>query len=131
VQDVEGIIVKMCTLKAMGVSLSLDDFGTGYSSLNYLKRMPLDQLKIDQGFVKNILNDPNDAAIARMVIALADSLGLSVIAEGVEIEAQRDALAALGCHGYQGYLFGRPMPIDAFEASLRRVEDSAGGIHAP
>jgi EAL domain-containing protein (putative c-di-GMP-specific phosphodiesterase class I) len=116
VKDVEGIIRKMNTLKAMGVNFSLDDFGTGYSSLSYLKRLPLDQLKIDQGFVRNILTDPNDAAIAKMVIALADSLGLTVIAEGVEIDAQRDFLAHLGCHNYQGYLFSRPLPIDEFEA---------------
>jgi EAL domain-containing protein (putative c-di-GMP-specific phosphodiesterase class I) len=119
VKDVEGIIAKMNTLKAMGVNFSLDDFGTGYSSLSYLKRLPLDQLKIDQGFVRNILTDPNDAAIAKMVIALADSLGLTVIAEGVEIEAQRDFLARLGCHNYQGYLFSRPLPIDDFEAFAR------------
>jgi EAL domain-containing protein (putative c-di-GMP-specific phosphodiesterase class I) len=119
VKDVEGIIAKMNTLKAMGVNFSLDDFGTGYSSLSYLKRLPLDQLKIDQSFVRNILTDPNDAAIAKMVIALADSLGLTVIAEGVEIEAQRDFLAHQGCHSYQGYLFSRPLPIDDFEAFAR------------
>ena len=119
VKDVEGIIAKMNTLKAMGVNFSLDDFGTGYSSLSYLKRLPLDQLKIDQSFVRNILTDPNDAAIAKMVIALADSLGLTVIAEGVEIEAQRDFLAHQGCHSYQGYLFSRPLPIDEFEAFAR------------
>ncbi|MCF8167384.1 MAG: PAS domain S-box protein [Rhodoferax sp.] len=116
VEDVEGIISKMTSLRAHGVGFSLDDFGTGYSSLSYLKRLPLDQLKIDQGFVKNILSDPNDSAIAKMVIALADSLGLMVIAEGVEIEAQRDFLARHGCHAYQGFLFSRPLPIDMFEA---------------
>ena len=119
VEDVEGIISKMTTLRAHGVGFSLDDFGTGYSSLSYLKRLPLDQLKIDQGFVNNILSDPNDSAIAKMVIALADSLGLMVIAEGVEIEAQRDFLARLGCHAYQGYLFSRPLPLDAFEGIAR------------
>ena len=115
VEDVEGIISKMTALRAHGVGFSLDDFGTGYSSLSYLKRLPLDQLKIDQGFVKNILSDPNDSAIAKMVIALADSLGLMVIAEGVEIEAQRDFLARHGCHAYQGYLFSRPLPLEQFE----------------
>ncbi len=119
VEDVEGIISKMTALRAHGVGFSLDDFGTGYSSLSYLKRLPLDQLKIDQGFVKNILSDPNDSAIAKMVIALADSLGLMVIAEGVEIEAQRDFLARHGCHAYQGFLFSRPLPIELFEGIVR------------
>lgn len=113
IDNVEGVIAKMTALKEVGVGFSLDDFGTGYSSLAYLKRMPLDQLKIDQGFVRDVLIDANDAAIAKVVIVLAESLGLMVIAEGVETEAQRDFLASQGCHAYQGYLFGRPMPIDA------------------
>ncbi|MBK9443699.1 MAG: EAL domain-containing protein [Comamonadaceae bacterium] len=119
VNDVEGIIAKMTSLKASGVGFSLDDFGTGYSSLSYLKRLPLDQLKIDQGFVRNILTDSNDAAIAKMVVALAESMGLSVIAEGVEIEAQKEFLAHLGCHAYQGYLFARPLALAAFEKYAR------------
>ena len=121
VKDVEDIIAKMGALKARGVGFSLDDFGTGYSSLSYLKRLPLDQLKIDQGFVRNILTDPNDAAIAKMVVVLAESLGLSVIAEGVEILAQKDFLARQGCHAYQGYLFSRPLPLEEFEAFVKRV----------
>jgi len=125
VNDVEGIIAKMSELKAHGVGFSLDDFGTGYSSLSYLKRLPLDQLKIDQGFVRNIVTDPNDAAIAKMVVALAESLGLAVIAEGVELQAQADFLAHQGCHAYQGYLFSRPLPISAFEAFAR------GALAAP
>jgi EAL domain-containing protein (putative c-di-GMP-specific phosphodiesterase class I) len=116
ISNVEDVIVKMNILKAAGVGFSLDDFGTGFSSLSYLKRLPLDQLKIDQGFIKNILRDPNDAAIAKMVVALADSMGLVVIAEGVETEAQRDFLAGLGCRAYQGYLFSRPLPLVEFEA---------------
>ena len=111
--DVEDIIAKMAALKTKGVSFSLDDFGTGYSSLSYLKRLPLDQLKIDQSFVRDLLTDAEDAAIARTIVALAQSLGLGVIAEGVESEAQRAILSDLGCHAYQGYLFGRPGPVEA------------------
>ena len=130
VADIEDIITKMSTLKMKGVGFSLDDFGTGYSSLSYLKRLPIDQLKIDQGFVKNILTDPNDSAIARTIVALANSLGLSVIAEGVEIEAQRDFLAGLGCHAYQGYQFSRPMPMAALETHLSQFSWTAGEVRA-
>jgi diguanylate cyclase (GGDEF)-like protein/PAS domain S-box-containing protein len=115
VENVEDIIAKMGALRARGVGFALDDFGTGYSSLSYLKRLPLDQLKIDKSFVGNILTDRDDAAIAKMVVALAESMGLEVIAEGVETEAQRDFLAKLGCCNYQGYLFSRPLPIEEFE----------------
>ena len=121
VEDIEDIIIKMTLLRAVGVSFSLDDFGTGYSSLSYLKRLPLDQLKIDQGFVKNILIDSNDAAIAKMVVALGLSLNLNVIAEGVELEAQRDYLARLGCHAYQGYLFSRPLPLNELEKLYNKI----------
>ncbi len=116
VSNVEDVIQKMTALKAQGIGFSLDDFGTGYSSLAYLKRLPLAQLKIDQGFVRDMLTDSNDAAIARMVIALSESMGISAIAEGVEEEAQRAMLAQLGCRHFQGYLFGRPMAVSDFEA---------------
>ena len=119
VSDIEDIITKMTAMKARGVGFSLDDFGTGFSSLSYLKRLPLDQLKIDQSFVRDVLTDPNDAAIARTVVSLGQSLGLNVIAEGVETEGQREFLAGIGCEAYQGYLFSRPLPIDAFEAFVR------------
>jgi diguanylate cyclase (GGDEF)-like protein len=119
VANVEDIIGKMVALKGRGVGFSLDDFGTGYSSLSYLKRLPLDQLKIDQSFVRDILVDPNDAVIARTVVALADSFGLDVIAEGVETSAQRDFLAAGGCHAYQGNFFSEPVPVAAFEEFVR------------
>lgn len=125
VTHMQGVIAKMHALKKVGVGFSLDDFGTGFSSLAYLKRLPLDQLKIDQGFVRDILVDHNDAAIAKMVIALGDSLGLSVIAEGVETDAQRQALANMGCTNYQGYLFSRPVPVREFEALLRATHAHA------
>jgi len=118
-QDVEGTIAKMTQLKAYGLDFSLDDFGTGYSSLSYLKRLPLDQLKIDQSFVRDVLLDPNDAAIARTIVALGTSLGLRVIAEGVETEAQRAFLQRHGCTAWQGYLFSKPVPLADFEGLVR------------
>jgi EAL domain-containing protein (putative c-di-GMP-specific phosphodiesterase class I) len=119
VQNIEEVIEKMAALKVAGVCFSLDDFGTGYSSLAYLKRLPLDQLKIDQSFVHDILINSNDAIICKSTIALAESMGLAVIAEGVETQEQRNILANLGCHTYQGYWFSRPVPLDAFETLMR------------
>ncbi len=114
----EVTLAKMGSLKALGVTLALDDFGMGYSSLSVLKRLPLDQLKIDKSFVADVLTDPDDAAISRAIIALAHSMSLEVMAEGVETLAQRDFLSEQGCEYFQGYLFATPRPIEQMEAYL-------------
>ena len=119
-ENIEEIIATMNALKAIGVRISLDDFGTGYSSLQYLKRLPLSQLKIDQSFVRDLVIDESDKAIAQTIIAMARSLRLDVIAEGVETEEQRLILESAGCRHYQGYLFGKPIPIEKFEALVRQ-----------
>jgi diguanylate cyclase (GGDEF)-like protein/PAS domain S-box-containing protein len=116
VHNIEETIGKMERLRAQGIHFSLDDFGTGYSSLSYLKKLPLAQLKIDQSFVRDILTDSNDAIICKSTIALAESMGLSVIAEGVETHEQFESLFSFGCLAYQGYWFSRPLPLEAFEA---------------
>ena len=131
VYDMEAIIEKMQVLKSHGLGLSLDDFGTGYSSLSYLKRMPLDQLKIDQAFVRDVMTDPNDAAIARTVIGLGHSLGLVIIAEGVEQIEQRDFLFDSDCDAYQGYLMSRPLPLKELEAFLAARSGHAEKPQAP
>jgi EAL domain-containing protein (putative c-di-GMP-specific phosphodiesterase class I) len=116
--NVASTIEKMRQLKSVGVLFSMDDFGTGYSSLSYLTRLPLDQLKIDQSFVRNIGLHASDSAVIDSIIGLARNLGLEVIAEGVETIEQRDFLAEHGCVRCQGYLFGKPVAIADFEASL-------------
>lgn len=118
--NVDNVIATMRQLKTQGLGFSLDDFGTGYSSLSYLKRLPLDQIKIDQGFVRGVLLDPSDAAIARSIIALAVSLGLDVIAEGVETTEHHQFLLSHGCKAFQGYLFGRPLALEDFERQVRQ-----------
>jgi diguanylate cyclase (GGDEF)-like protein/PAS domain S-box-containing protein len=118
--DIDDAIAKMLALRGLGVTFSLDDFGTGYSSLSYLKRLPLDQIKIDRSFVNDVLTDPNDAAICKAVIALGKSLGLSVVAEGVETANQWELLREEGCTAVQGYLFGYPMSEPDFLDWLRR-----------
>ncbi len=115
-ENIEDIIATMNALKDIGVQFSLDDFGTGYSSLQYLKRLPLNQLKIDQSFIRDLAGDNSDKAIVRTIIAMAKGLNLDVIAEGVETEEQRQTLRNKGCTNYQGFLFGKPIPIEQFEA---------------
>ena len=120
-KNIDDIIAKMNRLRSHGISFSLDDFGTGYSSLSYLNRFPLEQLKIDQSFVRDAVIDPGNADIARVIIALADKLQLKVIAEGVETAEQRQFLLDNGCQHFQGFLFGRPMPMDEFTARCQQA----------
>ena len=125
IQNIDDTIAKMLRLKKIGVTFAMDDFGTGYSSLTYLKRLPVDVLKIDQSFVRDATNDPNDAEIIRAIVAMARSLGLEMIAEGVEQQDQQDFLLKEGCHFYQGYLYSRPVPLADFRALLPQAP------HAP
>ena len=118
-ENIDAVISRMQQLNALGVRFCLDDFGTGYSSLSYLKRLPLDQVKIDQSFVRDVTEDQNDAAIVRAIMAMSQSLGLQVIAEGVETQAQRDFLLQNACLAYQGFLFCKPIPIEEWDRLLK------------
>ena len=118
IQNIDDTIAKMNRLKRLGVSFAMDDFGTGYSSLTYLKRLPVDVLKIDQSFVRDATHDANDAEIIRAIVAMARSLGLDMIAEGVEQIDQLDFLQQQGCFLYQGYLFSKPVALEQFQQML-------------
>lgn len=120
-EHVDAVVERMLQIKKLGVTFSLDDFGTGFSSLSYLKRLPLDQVKIDQSFVRDVATDPNDAAIVHAIIAMSHSLGMEVIAEGVETSEQLAFLSASGCSNFQGYYFSRPMPITQFETYAQQT----------
>ena len=121
-QDVDSTLASLRALKNLGLSLSLDDFGTGYSSLSYLRRFPIDELKIDRSFINDIHTNPDDAAIAGAIIAMARSLSLSVVAEGVEKKEQADLLSTLGCSQVQGYYYARPLTVGAFAARMREQQ---------
>jgi EAL domain-containing protein (putative c-di-GMP-specific phosphodiesterase class I) len=128
--NIEDAVAKMNALRELGVQFSMDDFGTGYSSLAYLKLLPLSQVKIDQSFVRDIAIDPNDAAIVKTIIGMSHTLGLEVIAEGVEKDAQFKLLKDYGCRKFQGYLFSKPLVVEQVEKlfdhnKLSFVEDSS------
>lgn len=123
--DVTDTVAKMHALKQLGVRFSMDDFGTGYSSLSYLSQLPLDQLKVDQSFVRNIGIKSSDAVIVQTIIGMANNLNMESIAEGVETQAQRDFLEQAGCKRYQGYLFGKPEPLEKFKDSLTTMRSYA------
>ena len=118
-RDTEEGLRRMQSLAALGVTLSIDDFGTGYSSLAYLKRFPIQRVKIDRSFVQGLPGDASDVGIANAIVQMGRALGLQVIAEGVETEAQRDFLAQAGCHEFQGYLFAPPLRPEDFEQRVR------------
>jgi EAL domain-containing protein (putative c-di-GMP-specific phosphodiesterase class I) len=114
-QDIEQVAIQLQQLRDLGVLISIDDFGTGFSSLNYVKRLPVDRLKVDQSFVRDLSTDPSDRAIVAAIVNLAHSLDIEVVAEGVETAEQLEFVRKSGCDEVQGYFFGRPMPAEDFE----------------
>jgi len=128
VKNIDEVIEKINALKVLGITFSLDDFGIGQSSLSVLKRLPLDELKIDRSFIKDIVHNNYDSFIVQTIINMGKNLSHSVIAEGVEMQQQMAMLQTMGCHAFQGYLFSRPLPLHEFEASL---QVASGGVHAP
>ena len=130
-ENFDDTIAKMNAIRAHGVGFSLDDFGTGYASLTHLKRLPLDCLKVDRSFVRDLLSNPRDAAIARTIVALGHNLDLIVVAEGVETEAQRDLLQSFGCQAYQGYLFGAAAPVEVLNLAAHSAAQRGASAPAP
>jgi EAL domain-containing protein (putative c-di-GMP-specific phosphodiesterase class I) len=130
-EDPARALDTLTRLHTKGLRLSIDDFGTGYSSLAYLKKLPVKELKIDRSFVMHLVDDADDAAIVRSTIELGHNMGLEVVAEGVERQAEVDLLARLGCDEAQGYFFSRPLPAAAFEEWLHARRASAGQQQAP
>jgi EAL domain-containing protein (putative c-di-GMP-specific phosphodiesterase class I) len=118
--NIEGVVEKMNILREEGITFSIDDFGTGYSSLSYLKELPVDVLKVDQSFVRDMITDSNDSAIVKTILAMADSLKLKTVAEGVETLEHLQVLQALGCSSYQGYLFSPPINAEKFEDLIKK-----------
>jgi EAL domain-containing protein (putative c-di-GMP-specific phosphodiesterase class I) len=131
VNDIEGIVAKLGLLRRMGFAISLDDFGTGYSSLSYLRQLPLNQIKVDRSFVRNVAESRRAAALARTIVQIGHDLGLDVLAEGIETEEQLGIMRAYGCTGFQGFHFGRPMSLTAFEDWLAETGRSDRRVTAP
>jgi EAL domain-containing protein (putative c-di-GMP-specific phosphodiesterase class I) len=131
ISKLEAIVALLRSLSTLGTTIALDDFGTGYSSLTYLRQLPLNRLKIDQSFIRDMLSDPDCAAIVKSVITLAHDLRITVIAEGVETDSQFDYLRQIGCDEVQGYLIGKPVPIDQIpDLFVQQLQDRTAILNA-